>query len=288
MDQISYVTHATVESLEALAIVETSETLDTIESHETLDTVESLETSNTSFENVDNQALYNDTNTSKSINSIENDFSVKIRVNEDEKRQKKRECNRKYYEKRKLFNEKVIGRNSLIDTQIKSQRNRKYYQKNKKDICAKVALFRQLHLEYARQYRASNPEQISEYAREYRVSHREEVSEYAREYRVSHREEVSEYAREYRVSHREEFSEYDREYRALNQDVISAYARDYRRSNREEITEYARIYYASNREEIRERENFYTVATYLQDIKKDLPTFVLVVEGYFSIVLCLC
>ena len=104
--------------------------------------------------------------------------------NEDEERRKRHECNRKYYVKRKVLSEKAIGRNRLTDTQIKSECNRKYYQKNKKDICVKAAQFRQLHPEYARQYRASNSERISKCAREYRASNTEQISQYDREYRA--------------------------------------------------------------------------------------------------------
>ena len=135
MDRISYATDVTVESFETLEIVET------------LATVESLETSDTSFKNVDNQTPNNDMNLSKSINSIYNDFIVKIQVNEDEKRQKRSGYNRKYYEKRKGVNEdgkrqgkreyncksyekrKVLNEDE--ERRKKGEYNRKYYEKRK-------------------------------------------------------------------------------------------------------------------------------------------------------------
>ena len=203
-------------------------------------------------------------------------------VNVDEKLRKRREINRKYYEKRKVLSGKAIGNNFLHPQQMKSERNRKYYQKNKKNLCEKAAQFRRLHqeqvIEYARQYRVLNREEINRSACEYRVSNREELYGYARQYRVLNREEITERAREYRLSNREEITDRAREYRLSNREEITDRAREYRVSNRKEITERAREYRAWNREEIRERNKFYDVTTFLQDIKKG-PTNVCVSCG---------
>jgi len=114
--------------------------------------------------------------------------------------------------------------------------------------------------EYARVYKAANPEKMREYNRVYRAANLEKVREADRVYRAANLEKVREADRVYRAANLEKVREADRVYRAANSEKLNEKGRVYYAANPEKGRERKRVYYAANSEKVREYNRVYYVA----------------------------
>jgi hypothetical protein len=99
----------------------------------------------------------------------------------EEKRARRAERNRQYYEANK---EKV------------AEVNRQYYEANKEKVA-----------ETKRQYREANKEKLAETTRQYREANKEKLVETTRQYREAHKEKLAEAKRQYREANKEKVAE---------------------------------------------------------------------------------
>ena len=105
-------------------------------------------------------------------------------------------------------------------------------------------------IEWKRQYRQDNKEQIKEYNKNYVVNHKEIVLQKQKEYRDAHKQELKEYFKKYAQEHKEEKKEYKKKYTAENKDLLAKKSKEFREKNRDKITEKGKKYFQENKDEL--------------------------------------
>jgi hypothetical protein len=105
-------------------------------------------------------------------------------------------------------------------------------------------------IEWKRQYRQDNKEQIKEYNKNYVVNHKEIVEQKQKEYREANKEKLKEYFKKYAAENKEEKKEYKKKYVAENRDLITKKSKEFRENNKDKITAKGKKYFQENRDEL--------------------------------------
>ena len=131
---------------------------------------------------------------------------------EELKKQKKRECNKRYYEKHKV---QILENNAA------------YYQANKVKILENNAAYYQAHKKekaaWGVEYRAANKERLAEYKAAYRASNRERLTAKAAEWYKANKEQLAVKRTEYYQANKEQLLAKAAEWYQVNKGKIAEY-----------------------------------------------------------------
>lgn len=172
--------------------------------------------------------------------------------------EKKREANRKYYEKNK---EKVRESNKKWAEENKEKRReqrKKYYEENKEAIQEKKKKYREENIEKIREYERKRSKTANriEWRKKYREENKDRLREYHKKqnkkYREENKEKINEYAAQYRQENRDKLLEQMRTYYKKNSDTIRKQNKKYYEENKEFYREANKKYREENREKLNE------------------------------------
>ena len=103
-------------------------------------------------------------------------------------------------------------------------------------------------IQWKKEYREINRDQIREYNKNYVISHKETVEKKKKEYREAHKEELKDYFKNYAEKHKDQKKEYKRKYVAENKELIAKKNKEFRETNKDKISEKGKAYFEANRD----------------------------------------